>query len=286
MWQAGCVIYASRLGRPCFFALVLLCAAAVLLRSLGQPVPGSALGALFALLFAAIALGNFYPPSGIFGRPLLRGSPSRPLVALTFDDGPDPVSTPAVLAVLRRHGAKATFFVIGERAGRHPELLGQLAAEGHQIENHSLRHSWATPFLPRAQLAAELAETQRLIERACGRAPRWFRPPIGILSPPVAAAARRVGLSLCGWSCKSRDGLGSTGVAEALGRLRGGLLPGAILLLHDAAEGGARTPVAPLVLEQLLPLIQERGLRPVTLDELVGTDAGTVASPKGNDPRQ
>lgn len=275
MWQAGCVIYASRLGRPIFLALVLALVAAASLWSLGQPVPGWALAGLFALLLGAVVLGNFYAPSGIFGRPLLRGSPSLPLVALTFDDGPEPASTPAVLAALRRHGARATFFVIGERAQRHPELLAQLAAEGHQIENHSLRHSWATPFLPRGQLAAELMQTQQLIEKACGRAPRWFRPPIGILSPPVSAAAQRVGLALCGWSCKSRDGLGSTGVDEALGRLRDGLGPGAILLLHDAAERGGHTPVAPAVLERLLPLMAERGLRAVTLDEL-------AASPMGN----
>src|SRR5205809_220852 len=121
MWQAGRVIYASRLGRPIFLALVLAFAAAALLWSIGQPVPGVAVGAVFALLLGAIALGNFYAPSGIFGRPLLRGSPSLPLLALTFDDGPDPASTPAVLAALRRHGAHATFFVIGERAARHPE---------------------------------------------------------------------------------------------------------------------------------------------------------------------
>lgn len=269
-------MYASRLGRPLFVALVLAFAVAALLWAVGNLVPGAAVIGLGLLVAGAIALGNFWAPSGIFGRPLLRGPSSRPLVALTFDDGPDPASTPLVLAALRKHGARATFFVIGERVERHPELARQLAAEGHQVENHSLHHSWATPFLPRRRLADELVRTQQLIEEACGRAPRWFRPPIGILSPPVAAAAQRVGLLLCGWSRKGRDGLGSTGADEALGRLRPGIEPGAILLLHDAAERGGRTPVAAAVLEKLLPLLGEQGLRAVTLDELVADDSVRV----------
>jgi peptidoglycan/xylan/chitin deacetylase (PgdA/CDA1 family) len=228
--------------------------------------------ALLLLIFT-IALGSFYLPSGIFGRPLLRGPADRPLVALTFDDGPDPASTPAVLMMLRRHGVRATFFVIGERAARHPELLALMAQQGHQIENHSLRHSYATPFLPRGKLLAELLATQELIKRACGQAPRWFRPPIGILSPPVVAAARQAGLGLCGWSCKSRDGWSSTTVENALSKLQAALRPGAILLLHDAADRGGHTPIAPAVLERLLPLIAEQGLRPVPLDELLANDA-------------
>jgi peptidoglycan/xylan/chitin deacetylase (PgdA/CDA1 family) len=262
-----------------FLCVVLACVCAWLLRifaGLGVSIAGLApptwlLFVLCALLFFLIGLGSFYPPSGIFGRPLLSGPADRPLFALTFDDGPDPGGTRAVLAVLARHGVRATFFIIGERAARHPELVAELAAAGHQIENHSLRHSWATPFLSRFRLAAELKKTQEIVTSASGgaRAPRWFRPPIGILSPPVASAARRVGLRLCGWSCKSRDGLSFTGADAALARLKKGLRPGAILLLHDAAERGGHTPVAATVLEALLPIAKERGLRPVTLDELV-----------------
>lgn len=267
-------VYASRLGRPLFFGVALLTLGGVVARLGGSGLPGWWLWAAVGLLFGVVTLGNFYLPSGIFGRPLLRGPADRPHVALTFDDGPDPVSTRAVLAVLRRHGARATFFVIGERAEKHRELLAELAAGGHQIENHSLHHAWSTPFLSRGRLHAELEKTQQIIASAAQRRPRWFRPPIGILSPPIAAAARRAGLSLCGWSCKARDGLGSTGTAAALARLEAGLGPGAILLLHDAAERGGHAPVAPAVLEKLLPLLAARGLSAVTIDELVGESTG------------
>ena len=267
-------VYASALGRPVFFGAVAMCVAVVVARLCGVALPAYALPLCVGLLLSLIGLGNFYMPSGVFARPLLRGPALRPRIALTFDDGPDPVSTPKVLAALSRHGARATFFVIGERAAQHPRLIAEIAAASHQLENHSLRHSWATPFAPRARLAAELLETQRIIESAqagvqAARPPRWFRPPIGILSPEVAAAARRAGLRLCGWSAKARDGLGSTGAAAALARLQPKLEPGAILLLHDAAERGGHDPVAPAVLDKLLPALAERGLSAVTLDELM-----------------
>lgn len=242
-------------------------------------VPWSVFLALCGLWLILSHVGSFHAPSGIFGPTLLHGPGARPLVALTFDDGPDPETTPKVLQLLARHGARATFFVIGERAARHPEVLTAIARAGHQIESHSYHHSWWTAFTPRSRLAAELAAAQSAIAAASGRPPRWFRPPIGILSPEVVAAARQAGLRLCAWSCKARDGLAGTSVAAALARLRAGLEPGAILLLHDAAEarpGPPRSapPIAPAVLAALLPELARRQLRAVTLDELLGLPPG------------
>lgn len=269
-----------RLGRFLFLGTTAAVPVAVALWAAGFGSGAVALG-LIGLWFALAHLGSFYAPSGIFGPTLLHGPGSRRQVALTFDDGPDPATTPKVLAILARHGVRATFFVIGERAARHPEVLAAIAQAGHQIESHSHRHSWWTAFTPRSRLAAELREAQAVIAEACGRPPRWLRPPIGILSPEIVGAARAVGLRLCAWSCKARDGLAGTSVEAALARLRRGLHPGAILLLHDAAEGpvrpasappGAASPrvlVAPAVLEQLLPELAARELSAVTLDELL-----------------
>ncbi len=234
---------------------------------------GSApVSASLGLLAAVVLLGNFWLGSGVFARVLLAGPAHQAGIALTFDDGPDEHSTPQVLAELQRHGARATFFVIGERARAQPDLLRAMAAAGHQIENHSLHHSWATAFFSQARITRELAQTQALIAGITGRAPRWFRPPIGILSPPIARAAERLGLRLCGWSSKSRDGWASTTQANALRRLQRGLQPGAILLLHDASERGLRPALAPAILRELLPLLQAQGLRALTLDELMQSD--------------
>lgn len=261
------------LGRAVHLALGATAGAAAAMWVAGS-LPGWGVLLLLAAYAGLIPLGSFYAPSGVFGPVLLAGPADRPLVALTFDDGPDPEATPRVLEVLARHGARATFFVIGERAARHPEVLARLRAAGHQIENHSLRHSWYTAFAPPSRLAAELDRASALIQQASGRAPRWLRAPIGVLSPRVFAAAHRAGLRLCGWSGKARDGWSSTSIEAATRRLLKGLRPGAILLLHDAPEllsahSGTRRPIAPEVLDRLLPQLAARGLRAVTLDELV-----------------
>jgi peptidoglycan/xylan/chitin deacetylase (PgdA/CDA1 family) len=277
------------IGRP----LTTLVAGAAMAAWLPVLSGASALPAcvLSAALLGLLALGSFWARSGVYGRVLLSGPPDSqpPRVALTFDDGPDPQTTPQVLAVLAQHGVRATFFVIGERAQRHPRLLAEMAAAGHQIENHSLRHAWTTAFADAKQLRAELEQTQQIIAAATGRRPTWFRPPIGILSPPVAQAAAALGLHLAGWSSKARDGWASTQLGDALTRLRRALRPGAILLLHDAPERPATSAVTPLsvpILRALLPELKARGLHPVPLDELSGGERSGAAARSPGSPRR
>jgi peptidoglycan/xylan/chitin deacetylase (PgdA/CDA1 family) len=272
-------VYSSGWGQLAYLLLGGAAVAAAALYLSGA-VPGWLVVGLLLLRGALVPLGCFVAAAGVFGPVLLRGAPTSPRVALTFDDGPDPVATPRVLAALQRHGAAATFFVIGDRAARHPEVLAQIHAAGHQIENHSLRHAWGTAFAPPERLAAELRQASALITAVTGRVPRWLRAPIGILSPRVFAAAQRAGLELCGWSGKARDGWRGTSAEDATRRLLRALRPGAILLLHDAPEllapstetsqaARRQEPVAADVLDRLLPLLAERGLRPVRLDELL-----------------
>jgi peptidoglycan/xylan/chitin deacetylase (PgdA/CDA1 family) len=265
--------YSSRWGRPVYLLSSLLCVICLPLWLLGK-IAGLWLVLAVLLRVLLIPLGSLVAASGIFGRVLLFGPTDKPLVALTFDDGPDPQTTPRVLAVLASHQVRATFFVIGERAARHPELLRQLVAAGHQVENHSHRHSWATAFGPTERLVRELSSAQQVIEQAGAPRPRYFRAPIGILSPPIVAAVRKLELQLVGWTAKARDGWASTTVSAAVSRLERSLRPGAILLLHDAGEPltgqhAARATIAPEVLQQLLPRLRERGLSAVTLDELL-----------------
>jgi peptidoglycan/xylan/chitin deacetylase (PgdA/CDA1 family) len=141
-------------------------------------------------------------------------------------------------------------------------------AHGHGLGNHSFNHSWATPFHHPARLAADLAQAQEVMARA-GPQVRWFRPPVGLLSPRVAAAAQKSGLTIVGWSATARDGRASTTVEQAAARLIAAARPGAILVLHDAAERGGRAPIAARVLPAVLDALAARGLRSVTLDELL-----------------
>jgi peptidoglycan/xylan/chitin deacetylase (PgdA/CDA1 family) len=225
-------------------------------------------------LIAAVAGGVFVQGAGLFARPLLRvdGARARDRVALTFDDGPDPVHTRRVADLLEARGHRGTFFAIGQRAEEHASLLAELVQRGHALGNHSFSHAHTTPFFPVDRLAGELERVQALFERAAGVRPRWFRPPVGILSPRVVQAARRAGLELVGWSASARDGVRTT-VDDAYARLARGLKPGAILVLHDGSERAGATPIAPEVLTRVLDEMARRGLRSVTLDDLTGGQA-------------
>ncbi len=262
-------------------ALALAIAAALGLaaaRLAGAAVPAAALAGALGALLAVVGWGVASLRSGVFARPILAGPATGNRVAVTFDDGPDPVHTRAVLDLLEARGHRGTFFVIGARAEAERALLAEIARRGHGLGNHSFAHSHLTPLRSPARLADELARASALLAEA-GAPSRWFRPPIGLISPPVAAAARRARLELVGWTATARDGVARATVDGALARLLPHLRPGAILVLHDAAERGGRAPIAAAVLARLLDELGRRGLISVTLDELLnGAGTGSVPS--------
>jgi peptidoglycan-N-acetylglucosamine deacetylase len=260
-------------ARVLFGAAVIAALAAAGATLAGRDVPWWALGADALALFLAIGAGVFLLGSGLFARPILAvdATRARDRVAITFDDGPDDEHTPPLLELLERDGHRATFFVIGARAEQSPALLAEIVRRGHALGNHSYSHAHTTPFQHPARLAADLARAQELMARA-GAHVRWFRPPIGLLSPRVARAARRIGLTVVGWTATARDGRASTTPSEAARRLIAAARPGAILVLHDAVERGGRAPIAAAALAPLLEALAARGLRSVTLDELIGDE--------------
>lgn len=257
----------SHLGPIGLHATVALAAFCGGLAAVGSLRPSLALVALLPMI-VVIAVGVVFPISGVFGRPVHRGVSGRPEVALTFDDGPDSRWTPAVLDLLDARGQRATFFVIGEKAERNTALLQDIAQRGHEIANHSWSHSNFTPFMSPGAIAGELRLVNAVIERATGRRPRWFRPPVGLLSPRVVAGAERADMELVCWSATGRDGVARTTVDQAFGRLAPALKPGAILVLHDARGSGDDEPAAHKILSRLLDRMEVVGLRSVTLSEL------------------
>jgi peptidoglycan/xylan/chitin deacetylase (PgdA/CDA1 family) len=254
-----------------FVSTVAASAAALARAAGGGDVPWWALGAIAGALLISVGGGVFLLGAGLFARPLLGvvGGRAAGRLALTFDDGPDPTHTRAVLDLLDGSGHRATFFVIGARAAQHPALLAEIVARGHQLGNHSFAHARTTTVMPTARLAADLARAQTVIAGA-GGVGRWFRPPVGLLSPRVVEAARRERLELVGWTASARDGARGATVASATARLLRAIAPGAILVLHDGVERGERAPLAAAVLPSLLAAMAARGLKSVTLDELVG----------------
>ena len=233
-------------------------------------LPASAwLAALIVLgLLVSIAAGVLWQRSGLLARPLIGFADAGDRLALTFDDGPDPEVTPRVLEALHAAGQRATFFARGDRVAQHPELAQRVVDEGHELGNHSFGHAWHLGLWLSARVADDLERTSRIIVEATGQRPRFFRPPAAVLTPRIAAGAGRAGLQLCGHSLRSGDGSPLVSSARILQRLRGALRSGAILVLHDARVQG-QPPASLALLPGLLEEMRRRGLRSVTLGELL-----------------
>ena len=227
-----------------------------------------ALGAVLAnhLLITAIGL---WPRSTWLGPNWIRlpaAAAARNEIALTIDDGPDPVVTPQVLDMLDRYGVQATFFCVGERAARHPELCREIVRRGHAVENHSQRHGHNFSLLGPRGFMRELQAAQTTLGQITGQRPVFFRAPAGLRNPFLAPVLSKLGLTLASWSARGFD----TRIGDA-GRVKQALLrelrAGAILLLHDgnAARTADGTPVILDVLPGVLESVAAAGLHCVSL---------------------
>lgn len=248
---------------------------ALMLRSLfGEPIPLPYALAAFLAYTLWIGLGVVLPQLEVFGDVLWRGDTEAKEVALTFDDGPHPEHTRRVLEVLKARSVPATFFLVGNKVAAHPEVARAIVDAGHAVGLHSYHHDRLYALRSPARITEDIARAQREVEAATGQRVSLFRPPIGYVSPRVAAGAQRAQVTLVAWSAKGRDGLRRTTVEEAAQRLIRGLEPGAILLLHDAAERDDFEPIAPEVLPQLLDAIDAQGYRVVPLERFLEVDEG------------
>jgi len=225
--------------------------------------------AALAVNHAALACG-MRPRSAMLGRNLRRLPAAQDgVVALTFDDGPHPEVTPRILDILDAFGAKASFFVIGQRVERHPELVRELLRRGHGVENHTHRHPIGFAFRGPIGQWREIHRAQRAIEAACGQAPRFFRAPMGLRNPLLDPALAAEGLQLVSWTRRGFDTRRQE-PAAILARLTRGLASGDILLLHDGSSAldGEGRPLVLEVLPALLRRIAEAGLTVTSLPGL------------------
>jgi peptidoglycan/xylan/chitin deacetylase (PgdA/CDA1 family) len=227
-----------------------------------------ALGAVLAD-HALLALLGLWPRSRWLGPNWTRlpaASTARNEIALTIDDGPDPVVTPQVLEILDRHAAQATFFCVGEKAARFPDLCREIVSRGHAVENHSQHHRHHFALLGASGIRRELQTAQDTLTRITGQRPVFFRAPAGLRNPLLDPVLARLGLRLASWSARGFDT--RIGDAERVkDRLLRGLRSGAILLLHDgnAARTREGIPVILEVLPTVLAAAKAADLRFVTL---------------------
>jgi peptidoglycan/xylan/chitin deacetylase (PgdA/CDA1 family) len=187
-----------------------------------------------------------------------RFATDRREVWLTIDDGPDPEDTPRILALLAARDARATFFVIGENAAAHPELVRAIAAAGHEVAHHTHTHPVAAFWCAGpARVARELDDALGAL-RAAGVTPTRFRPPVGIKNLWLAPALRSRGLTAVGWSARGLEHwLGDAQVVA--NRVLSGVAPGAILLLHEGPRMPA--PIRVEAIRQVLEQLQAAGYR-------------------------
>ena len=225
---------------------------------------GLCIAAVIALL-VVIGWGSAIPQMRFFGPFVCRGASARRCVALTFDDGPDARSTPALLDLLREEGVSAAFFCVGKRVAENPELAARIAREGHLVENHSHAHSYAINFFSVARLRADLEQAQTAIEQATGIAPRCYRPPVGLSNRRTFSVARMLGLTVVGWSAGGLDTVHAE-PAKIVARIERRLRPGAIILLHDGnIPAGRLLETVRMLLERL----RELGYETERLDRIL-----------------
>jgi len=235
------------------------------------PVPAwLALSALTGYVAFCI-VGVLVPRLEVFGDVIWQGDVASGGVALTFDDGPSPVTTPRVLEHLARADARATFFVLGEKAERHPDVLRAIVDAGHSVGIHGYAHDRLYAFLSPKAVADDIRRACDVVEHGAGVRVRWFRPPVGQVSPRTSEGAKRAGVEIVGWSVRGLDGLRRADPKRVLRRVERGLVPGAIVLLHDAAERDDYTPASVEALPRILEVARLKGLRIVPLEAIIGS---------------
>jgi peptidoglycan/xylan/chitin deacetylase (PgdA/CDA1 family) len=229
---------------------------------------GWALGAVLAN-HTLLALVGLWPRSHWLGpnwTQLPAAATAKNRIALTIDDGPDPIVTPQVMDMLDRYAAQATFFCVGERAARYPDLCREIVRRGHAVENHTQHHRHHFALLGYSGFMRELQAAQETLTTITGQRPLFFRAPAGLRNPFLDPVLTRLELRLASWSARGFDTrIGD--VERVKNRLLRGLRAGAILLLHDG--NAARTldgiPVILEVLPTLLAAARAANLRFVTL---------------------
>lgn len=186
------------------------------------------------------------------------------VVALTFDDGPWPKQTDAVLAILDEYDVPATFFMLGDRVKRKPDVARRVAAAGHLIGNHTYHHADLTS-LPPGKIKSEIAGTNRMITRATGKKVTWFRPPMGRVDPRVYSELKRQKMRPVLWTVDPQDWRDGMKAADIERAVVSAVKPGSVILLHDG--GGDRREMIK-ALPRIIRILQARGYDFVLLDDL------------------
>ena len=217
------------------------------------------------VVVALLAWGSFNICSGLYIKARCHGNRNENKIALSFDDGPRKEITPRVLEVLKKHGIKAGFFLVGKRVEENKELLTAILGDGHIVGNHSYSHKNTYGFFGSHKVLKDLQNTEAVIYRESGKRIRLFRPPFGVSNPNIAWAARKLDYVVVGWSIRSLDTMRKDR-QKTINRVNRRLKAGSLILFHDTHED-----IIP-ILEAVIQSARENGLEFVSPDVLLNTE--------------
>lgn len=202
----------------------------------------------------------------------------KKVIALTFDDGPDPIETVEIMELLQQYNAKATFFVLGHRVDRYPEVVKAQAAAGHEIANHTYHHIYFNGRPSPDLIRKEVAQTADAIFNAAGIRPRLFRPPGGYYNETMVNTIKATGHQIILWSWhQDTEDWKIPPVSKIVKKVLNNARNGDIVLFHDHVEGKSNTVKA---LKRILPELQRQGYEFITVSELISLkQTRTVKSP-------
>jgi peptidoglycan/xylan/chitin deacetylase (PgdA/CDA1 family) len=239
----------------------------------GAAFAGAGVSAVVVLYagFSVFWVGSTAPTVTWFGALRSHGSRSGNEVALTFDDGPNPPYTLTIADILEAHGVRGTFFEVGKALAQRPDISKELIARGHIVANHSYNHGAFSYLDPRYP---ELAQTENVFRDEVGVCPTLFRPPHGTHTPFMSHVVTGQGMTLVTWDDSAQDWV-ETDPARLARNILANVKPGSIILLHDGIDGniGADRSVVVQALPAILDGLAAKGLKPVTLDQLLGVPA-------------
>lgn len=215
---------------------------------------------LLIILLSTIINANAYNPKAIYKCV----DTSSKAIALTFDDGPHPEKTAEILAILKKHDVKATFFLIGANAERYPETVKQIINEGHEIGNHTYTHNLKSK-------ATEINDAERfdkLLEDNFGYKIKLFRPPGGIIKADTESIAQKLGYKIILWNIDTKDWAHKS-TASITNNILSNCRCGSIVLMHDYITGESHTEAA---LDRVIPKLKKEGYSFLTVSNLLETE--------------
>ncbi len=225
----------------------------------------------FVIFLLLCAAAPFMSRFGFFLPVISRGNSGENSVALTFDDGPDPLTTPALLELLSRYSVMAVFFVTGEKASRYPELIRDILSHGHSIGNHSYSHDHLLMLRSTKRLLNEIKATQEILSKFNVKT-YAFRPPVGITNPRLQPVLKSLKMHCITYSCQAYD-KGNKSIERLAGKILRKVKPDDIILLHDVRTYDESTMKYWInEIELLLKGIKAKGLEIISLSEITGID--------------